>query len=106
MKALTTELFRQHFDRYLAAVAQEGETIIVTRGDEEGTGVVVMSLAEYSQRLSHDHNFLYGTSANAAATERSLADAAAGRVRIVNFEDLERMVGIDEVLDTDTGAKP
>ena len=99
MKALTASAFRQNLKRYLDAVANEDEVVIIPRGGDDGKGVAVISLERYGEMDETD--YLLSTRANRTSLERSLAQAKAGEKIEVHFDEAGNLVRR-----VDTGAVP
>ncbi len=80
MIAINFTEFRNNLKKYLDAVEEDENTLIVTRS--KGRGAVVISLSEYNSWKETE--YLLSTKANAEALRQSEKDFEEGR--IVEFE--------------------
>ena len=89
MIACNYSTYRSKLKEYCDKVVHGGETVIVTRKDEEN--VVMISMEDYNYYQKAVNNWHY-----MLELDQARADVAAGRVTAFSLEDMERMLSEDE----------
>ena len=89
MIACNYSTYRGKLKEYCDKVVREGETVIVTRKDEEN--VVMISMEDYNYYQKAVNNWHYLLKLN-----RAQANLEAGHVVEMRMEELAQMLGIEE----------
>jgi len=89
MIACNYSTYRGKLKEYCDKVVREGETVIVTRKDEEN--VVMISMEDYNYYQKAVNNWKYLLDLDQART-----DLDAGRGIEMSMEEMARMLGIEE----------
>jgi len=89
MIACNYSTYRGKLKEYCDKVVREGETVIVTRKDEEN--VVMISMEDYNYYQKAVNNWKY-----LLELDQARADVAAGRVTSFGTEEMAKLLGEDE----------
>ena len=89
MIACNYSTYRGKLKEYCDKVVREGETVIVTRKDEEN--VVMISMEDYNYYQKAVNNWKY-----LLKLDRAFANVEAGRVKEMSMDELDRLLGIEE----------
>ena len=89
MIACNYSTYRSKLKEYCDKVVREGETVIVTRKDEENVVMISMEDYNYYQKAVNNWHYLLDL-------DQAFTDVEAGRVTTFSTEEMARFLGEDD----------
>jgi len=90
MIACNYSTYRSKLKEYCDKVVHGGETVIVTRKDEENVVMISMEQYNYFQKAVNNWHYML-------KLDRAFANIEAGHVKEMGMEELDRLLGIEEI---------